>query len=174
MISISRAALILTVLFAGACTNSPAAPASAGSISGTWEGRYEVLTCTTNAFDSRGCAHNRSGDVMLVLTYRDRVLIGSVQFRSDQTGALVVSTRTKGPLPITATFDPPQLSVVGSDAGQTPSGTYEALLHEWATVIGAGGEMNGTTAWTNLSTTTGQGTTTWRREYRLSGLRRAR
>jgi hypothetical protein len=172
MTSIRRAALILTLLCSGACTGSPAAPDSANVIPGTWEGRYAVVTCTTNAIDSRGCGHNRTGDVTLGLVYRGPDLIGTVRFRSDETGAFVVSTWSRAPLPITAVFIPPQLTVAGSDANQAPPDAYEAMLHEWITVVGSDGEMNGTAVWTIASTTTGAGTTTWRREYRLSRLRR--
>ena len=139
----ARHALLAVMVLSAAC-GSPAAPSVFTSLTGTWAGRFEQLSCTLPV-DGRPCGHNRTGTVSLTLVQHGTEIEGRVEFWSDQG----LSSPLIGPLTVTGMFASASLSLTGSDAIPTPAGNIERFLHDWETSIDPGtGRMHGSTAWT--------------------------
>lgn len=167
-----RRAAIAVFSLAAACA-SPAGPGSNVSLAGTWSGRYEQLSCTMPPPDPRPCAHHTTGVVTLVLTQQAGSVTGHVEFRSDQTGSVIVGTLfPAGPLPVDGTFESRRLSLTGSTTAPTPAGIVQARLDEWSTEMDSLSVFSGTTAWNSGSIENGISTFSASRVYRVSDLRK--
>ena len=137
---------VLLVATALACGGSPAAPASVSptptgapsfpiptpptsfNATGTWEGQFEVTHCETNWIDTRGCAHNRRGEVRLKLTQQGDQVSGSLflYLRPEVVdGGISVSGRTAE-----------QTLTLGGESSRVDSRRF---LEKWSATVGSDG-----------------------------------
>jgi hypothetical protein len=93
-----------------------------------WAGQFEVTHCETNWIDTRGCAHNRKGEVHLKLTQQGDQMSGSLSLypRPEVVDrGISVSGRTAE-----------QTLTLG---GESTEGDFRRFLEKWSATVALDG-----------------------------------
>jgi hypothetical protein len=153
--------LLLLALLGTTCASpsGPSAHSTLANISGTWSGRFEVIECTVNVPDSRGCAHNRTGEVILVATQTGVSVDARVTFEGE-------------PLPVNGTYENGRLSLAGSEKELIQDEFIERVVQDWRTESNGFRQMTGSTSVLLHQTVHAVCCSTFTRVYRLTDLQR--